>query len=557
MARDSQRKTQRTEVAEVSSSAPRIAEHTRYINARGNRNGVAAARALQDAFAVGQRIAQDEMIKRNDEGVDRAIAARATGEERDAADDNFGYNKAWDQLDAEYDFNAIQKELPELLRGFNAEERSEAEVQQFITSYFQEQFGGLENLTDSEYAKALAPALLELETNLIAEHRDQQIAAVQEEQRTKIFANAEADFQKTGELDYQKLFDQTGTFFEGADKKVVLWESIYEIAVQNGRPDLIENVPPQINGIPTGIDDPLKQAEHQQHIAAATNVAGNKLEAEEAALEAANENRVANIQMLIVDKMFAGQDATEELYQLSRLLPEAGGPTFSEYKSVEAFINGTEDRNERNSPSESAVAHLWNGIYTGEAGLSDIFDARVNGYLGSGNTANALMKSMMAAVPADSSGSGGGAFSPAAQAGAYRTSLNDRYNPQRQGPMGPLDGTLSVIRNEAITEYNNLLQEGVEPRLAFEQVSEKFDVSVDRLKPESLSDTGSQSQSATAQSLGLTINPQRAKAFGAGEMSLEEFTSGRSIYEVVLQLQNTEGLSPEDLDAIAKRFPSN
>ena len=112
MARGSTRKTERVAVADPQLRPPRIEDHTRYINSRASRNGVAEAQALRDAFTVGQDIAEDKLREQYQEGVDRAITQRALGEGRDDTDENIGYNKAWDQLDAEYDLNRVKEELP-------------------------------------------------------------------------------------------------------------------------------------------------------------------------------------------------------------------------------------------------------------------------------------------------------------------------------------------------------------------------------------------------------------------------------------------------------------
>lgn len=554
MAREQQRKTTRVEVKDAQLSPPRIEEHTRYINARGGRNGVRAAEALQDAFKVGQKIAEDQMRQKNTEGVNRAIAARAAGTERDVDDENFGYNKAWDQLDAEYDYNLMEKELPEILRGMDAENQPEADVQATITQYFEDNLKGIDLEGDDEYAKFLAPRLVELETKLIAEHRDAVIGQVREDQRTKIFANAQADFVKNGTLDYQKLFDQTGTFFEGSDKKVVMWETIYDTAIEAGRPDLIEDVPDTINGIPSGINDPALQDQHRAAVSAAHSVAARKLAAKEAEQKANYEQQVKDTQLLMVEKYINGENV-DDLVESLRVNPEA---KFSDVTAAINFAQTEITYDEDISPQRDAQAALWGEIHRGNVSITDVLEAHNNGLNGFGKQAHTELRAQLSAVvaaeKAKAAASQGESIGP--QITAYRGQVTAAYNPQMQGALGPLDHTVNVLRNEAVSEYDRLVyDQGMPPREAMLQVREQFDAAYDRLKPDALSAAGSRSQSTNASAMGLTVSVADARRFANGEMELEAFAGTRSVDELILQIQNiADDLSQEELEAIAERF---
>ena len=547
MARGTQRKTERVEVNDPRVNDPRIGEHTRFINARGNRNGEQAAAALQEAFSVGSRFAHDVKVRRNEEGVDRALTSRASGAERDTDDTNFGYNQAWDKLDAEYDFNIVQKELPELLRGFDAENKTEAEVQGFISDYMASQFGGIEDLGDSEYAKALAPQLLGFEALMLAGHRDSQIEKIREEQRGKLTANFQNAYVETGALDYQKLFDETGVFFEGSDKKVVMWETLYDIAIKAGDPDLIRNMPEQINGIPTGITDPKLLDEHRAAVAQATSVAARELAAAEAQLKAENKQSVFDTQLLIAERAF-NEEPYGDLVMQMRNNPEA---TYSDLTSAANFGQAQLSKFEGRSMKLPETAELWSAIYSGQASLSHVMDAYAAATLGGGPQAMEEARQMMAAVTAQQQASQRG---NSVSLGTYRTEIASVYNPQRQGPFGGLDNKLLDIRTEAVSEYNRLtLEENMSPREARDQVRDQFDAAVDRIKPESLAEAGSSSQSATARAQGLTMTPSHVNRFVSGEIDLAEFVGPRTEEELYIQLRIMD-LTIDEQEAIARKL---
>jgi hypothetical protein len=552
MARGTQKQSRRVEVADPRLSPVSIQEHTRYINARADRSGIRAAEALQNAFQTGVQELDKEIDRRNLSGQERAIAARATGTGRDAEDENFGYNQAWDTLDAEYDMNLAAKELPELLRGFNAEERDEAEVQAFITDYYENTFGGVELMPESAYTQYVAPKMLELETAIIADHRDSKIAQIQEEQRSKIFANTEASFLATGELNYDKLFKETGVFFENEDKKIVLWETIYDLAIDQGRPDIIENMPKRINGVPSGIDDPKKQDEHRTAINAATAAASRKLATEEANLKGLNDQLLKDTQLQLVNTYIGGGDVSEYVNSI-RVNPES---TFSDITAAINFSQTEITDAQRASPDVPQQALLWGSIYQGETDMTQVIEAHNMGVNGFGPQANDELKAQLSAVRTIKAANAQGGQSNGPQITSYRGQLNDTYNPSRQGALGPIDPTLSVVRNEAINEFHRRVYEnGEDPRSAHDAVREQFDTTVDRLQPTALSELGGQSQSTSAKVLGLTITAADARRFANGEMSYEAFVGSRSGPELVSQLEGiAETLSLEDREKIAQQF---
>ena len=350
-------------------------------------------------------------------------------------------------------------------------------------------------------------------------------------------------------MDYNKLFEQTGVFFEGSDKKVVMWETIFDLAIESGRPDLIENVPTDINGIPTGSRDPEFLDEKRAALNAATTQAGRKLAALEAEQKANNEQALKDDQLLLVDTYIAGGDVTG-LVDSIRVNPES---TFSDITAAINFSQTELTYGEDTSPDMDGRARLWSDIYTGRASMSDVITFHNAGGNGFGDQSNQELRSMLAAVSTQSKGANG---SNGPTITAYRNELNQVYNPQLQGALGPIDQTMHQIRVEAIGEFNRrVIDDGESPREAMLAVREQFDAAVDRIQPSSISTTGSQSQSTNAQAMGLTITKADAVRFANGEMSYEAFIGPRQQQELILQIQAIgDELGQETLEQIAERI---
>lgn len=438
---------------------------------------VRAAQALQSAFGVGVQAATAIQTDRNATGRQEAIIERASGAQGPDADNKqAGYLRAWDELDANFDFSAAKAELPEMLRGANWEELGEEEVVGTINEYMESQFGGLDPA--SAYAETMAPKLLELQDALVTDHRSMQVAKIQEEQRTKIFANAEAALAENPEagVNYTDLFGQTGTFFDGSAKKEVFWDTLFELAVSTGDPSIIENVPAMMNGVPTGSKDPAFAQQRNAAINSAASVATKKAKDMDAAAKATAEGELFNAQLAIVDAVAQGQDP-ELLIESIRNNPEA---SFADITAAVNFGRSTLDENESQSPNLPGMDALWVGIYDGKATITDVLNAKTDGILGTGPQATQQFQTMLATAQrmqdAKKSGGDSGAV------GAFRSELTSRFNPQMAGPMAAIDPTMMHIRNNAISMYNDLvLTQGMDPAEANIQVRETFEPQADKV----------------------------------------------------------------------------
>jgi hypothetical protein len=548
MPRDTQRKTTRARVADPQVSDPRIEEHTRFINARGSRNDTATADALKQAFGVGEQFLNERTVRKNIEGGQAAEQDVAFGRDQDLANKNAGYQNGWSRLRAENDFNAAAGEFGEFLRGADLENMEEDQVQDAYNSFMSDRFAGSE--LDPEYAAAIAPKLVELELQTIADHRDMVIQGIQTEQSVMVFENLQSRYDETGEFDYQYLADETNRFFDGPEKNIKYAEMLFDFAIEEGLPSLIQNMPDRFpSGQPTIKNRPEYQDEIRAAEAAATNVAAKQLAAQQAALEQANKDSLFDTQLLMASKVIAGESVAAEVEML-RQNPEA---SFSTLTAAINFGQAQLDEGDSRSADLPMVATSWQGIYSGSVTLDDIMQQYADGSLGSGAQAQARAQAMMSAV---SSIRQSNARADSTDVATYRSELTKSYNPQKQGPLGPLDPVLLTIQNEALSEYNRrVLEVGESPRVARDAVREQFDAAVDRINPAALSPVGSSSQSQQARARGLTVTLQDAKRFANGDLEVATFVGQRGVPELLLQVQAiSSGLSQQELENIAKQL---
>lgn len=470
MPRHTRRRTQRADAPLEAERPVRLQTQRRFFTSSGNDSAVREARAIADAFQIGTEFLGDEFTRRNTAGARRAADDVASGRGRNEDDTNAGYMKAWDQLDAERDLNLAKKELPEILRGADWENLKEDQVQEVINKYAQENFEG----ADGFYKESLAPGLLELETNLIAEHRDMVVARVQTEQLSTINSNLQARFESTGEFDYKYAMEQTATFLDGADKKVAFWEMVRDVAVENGDPSILDNVPERFpSGDPTGVNDPRMQTDLRSWRREALGVQANMAAAEQEAIEAEEGQNIFNAQLALVDAIRNGRDGHAEMEHL-RSLP---GVDLSAISTARNFASSYRDDSNEVAAELPTVAGLWADIqeFSGSnpRGMQQrIWTALADGQLGNGRAGIDLyneMQNKLRSVAGDAEREDSKAVT------TWRSALNKQYAADKGGLMGSIDPVILRINLAAHNFYTAQLSAGDDPEKAFYETTQRFD----------------------------------------------------------------------------------
>lgn len=476
MARPTTRRTkQRVDVDMTQASVP-VQINRRFFSASGNDEGVRAARALENAFKSISGDADAIMRHNNDEGAAQAVAERAAGNvDRDADNEQAGYMRMWDELDASDDFRSYKDSLPQLLEDNNWDQLEEADLQALLSEHQKQLFAGIEDLGDSAYAQYLAPRLLQVETETITQHRENRLAEHRAEMNSKDLRDAKAQLARDGELDYTTMFIRNGAINSGPAKKEQWVQKIAQIALEAEDSSIIDNMPSHINGIPTGKDDPALQSEWNRARNAADSAAATRLAAEEKAKKKANEAALFQSQLDLVriglDPSVSAGEREARLQDLRDAIARNPEANIASLSSVDGYLKSRVDNLIDFSNNPVAEARLGSLIYRGEANIDDIVNAFNDGIYGGGDKAtDTLLKhlSILERQTKAAEGSSGKAYTE------LRLRLSEEYNPQLDS-FGAFDPLIREVRSDALNEYTTLvLDEGMSPREAYSKVTERY-----------------------------------------------------------------------------------
>lgn len=556
MPRNERERTQREDVALGAGAVEpaRLQSTRRFYTAQGNDRATREARALSQAFAAGTELFGAIQEKRNVEGARLAASQQATGEDRDPTNKNKGYVEAWDKLDAEADVNEIKKELPEILRGANWEELTEQEVQDLIDGYMREKFQGIN--PQSAYAEIWTPGALAINRELLAVHRDMQIQNIQTEQAQTIYSNTQARYEasaekdKNGEpipgtekFDYDYVADQTRIFFDGKEKRERNKEIIFDFAIQNGRPDIIENAPDRFaSGDPTGIREDVDA--YREALLAARAMQAKQIAASVKAQQDEQDAYNESLKWTIYNKHAAGQDISKEM-ALFRARAEDGLADFGDYSEVKNFTDGQLAEFEEQSPNYPYASALWTDIYNGVAGYSHVYQARQNGELGHGKTADDLMQRMMSTIERMTPS---GDQARSAEVSAYRKQITDAFNPQLGGMFAKMDMTRYHVRNQALADYNDrVLEQGEAPVEAMRAVIDKYNSLLEGLDATGLTADKMASMTSSQFAGQFVFTPDTIGQIVSGDIDFADAISGVPTFVWQTQLMQAidEGIVSE------------
>lgn len=558
MARNERRRTTREETPVGQSTREvQLRESRRFYTANGYEGPQRIASALQRAFQTGVDTYGQHLDRQNEKGARQAASDFATGN-KDIDQKTKGYLDAWDSLEAERDVNDMKRELPEILRGANWEELSEGEVQGIIDDYMRGKFEGID--PQSAYASIWTPGALAINKELLGVHGDMQLQNIQLSQRQDIIGNLQSRFEASAEVDengepiagtetfdYEYLADQTRIFFDGQEKRVTFIESVFDFAIRNGRPDIIENAPDRFGkdgkGDPTGIR--ADQDEYRAALEAARRAQAVKIKAAQDAQAEKDASTVASLQFAIYQKRVTGEDFSNELRTLRGMAID-GRADFGDYTAAKNFGDSQFDEGEEHAPDYAYASAMWTDIYNGQAGIRDIFKARQEGALGYGKTADDLMQRMMATVERMTPNRDAISRPEVTQ---YRSQLGQHYNPATKGPLQALDQTRFHVKNLALDDFNERVIKGEDPTEAYQAVRQKYDLVIENADPSFATKTSSSPEFVKAN----IITPAAIKSVINGEQSWSDLSSGipPHIAEEVLIIGVQEGtITKQDLEKI-------
>jgi hypothetical protein len=477
------RRSTRQEVDLNAQRPVELRESRRFLTSSGSDKATREAQALSNAFGAGTQLASALTAEQNLEGEQDAIVANAKGL-RDAQNQNFAYNKKWEEMNAERDYNLLEKTLREKLRGADWENLEESQVQQIITDEMAGMLAGAENL--EHYSRAVAPKLTELENTLIGAHRENWIEEEKAKDRSLIFTNISTRFEASkgpegtgpGVFNYEYLGEATDTMFDAAEKRETYWATIFDFAIRNGRPDIILDTPERFGDEKSDLtrsEDPLFQDKMRAAVTAATTKAALvQKEKDEATIAAADQSRF-DLQMEIYRRGQNGQPVGNLIEQMTRI----PNTTLAHVTAAKNFADSQFSENESRSPQFAQIGQLYANIHTGVGTAADqmaaVFDAVERGDLGRGKTGVENMNALIAKIEQYQTQ---GETLRKQSVAWNRTSINTRYNDATGGLLKGINPLMQRVKIDANDMYNDLILRGTDPQTALNDVIKVFDQQV-------------------------------------------------------------------------------
>ncbi len=459
-----------------------------------------------------------------------AQAEQATGKQRDTLNKAYGYNASWDGINAEDDARRAALEIDERLRGLDFENMTEEELNKVMDEEFSKRFAGAEQTP--AYLRVLAPLVKEYSDNKIADHRAMQIQNIKDMQAAKVMRNIEGRARDSGgDYDYEYAATKSNDLRDGPAKNEFYLSLLENYAIENGRPDVLENAP---DFYPSGQPTPTSLPKNARRVRNATSEARNVKKARETALtkavEKAQKERIRGASQEIATAIIENNPNSEQMLKRFARLP---GVTGSQILTLRSGFASVRDDIEEHAGDPTEVSLLYTSIYTDGAGYAQAEQAYRDGVFGSGRAGLAGLLAAYKTIDITTGGNGSWLTE------ADRTNMNmlkAMANPQLEGPVGKFDPKMSQIQSSAVFDYREARQSGTSAEDAMAKTYEATRQTVESNK--SVGD-GPDSEKAPKELIGYYLSGSTGDTLFRQQM----FTKG-------ITLEQIEGLALEPDDEL-------
>ena len=342
-----------------------------------------AARELADALGVTSKIFNSELDRRFQkaalEGTRAAIEGREPTEDELRRD---SFKLGFERVRTERSLVDTRRAVEEAYAGFDKTGTPE-ELNELIDGVFKSQYSGLdpEDDIDRQLMDGILGGLEQIRTEINTRHADD-ITQLQAEQiEGDLIVIARDDYEMDGEVDYAGLNERLRETVGGTRGNDILVSIVTDLAITNGRPDLIEKLPATWeDGTPSPrnvkrFTDALRNARiqaenqrlHNERLADAQDVEELKARRQQAESE-------------IMLGILSGRETTGSVAALMEqgvLLPNAA-------RTLLNFQESFSDDLSSGTVNDAASAELEVGLYTGDMTITDVIEAASEGRLGNG-----------------------------------------------------------------------------------------------------------------------------------------------------------------------------
>jgi|GEM_PF-6495671 len=277
--RNTRRLTERQQVELRPNSAPTIQRNNRFFSGRGNDQAVRDAQALADAFGaatqLGGQIAVERAREYSLKGQKAALEGRELTPEEQRSDSFMrGFQAVLDDR-AVIDFESRAVELYESL---DARNTTPEQVVEKLNELFASEYQGvdMEDDLDRESMQRIMPRLEEVQEKILAQHKADVGAALQDDIDASVSVAIEHELTTTGSLDLQAWNEKFFQLYGPKQANEELFTAVTSLAIRTGNPALIEELqatkhwesgaaaPGGMSDFNTQIQNALQQARAQE-----------------------------------------------------------------------------------------------------------------------------------------------------------------------------------------------------------------------------------------------------------------------------------------------------
>ena len=242
--------------------------HTR-IRTPGTGAAQDLVRSLQGFTNTGQRVANQYDREKQEERLEETKRLAEQGEldgltgnvDPELLKNSKEYFRSATVANAKSNYHTLRRELGEEYKELFDGDSSTAEVSKWLDTKLEENYTGLD---DVEVARELIPLMQQTRNALLGSHQDFYEGTQKNKRITEVNTNLEGDFELNGAIDYKKYRDELKSLRFSDDESVgILYEGIRDIAIREGKPELLDNLPDDIKNhtkINGKIDTAIKQA---------------------------------------------------------------------------------------------------------------------------------------------------------------------------------------------------------------------------------------------------------------------------------------------------------
>jgi hypothetical protein len=491
-----------------------------------------AAGQLMEALGVTQELAAKEGERRVARGEADAVAGDIDEDLRERSEN---YRSGVVKVQAEAGFIHASREMQEKLDALDLSSVEPDQLPEFlnraIDAAAMEQYDGLD---DPQEAEVVVPLLRKFREEYIGRIVEEQKAIADQEQTANLRTVAGgmyAAFTKGAEFDYNGLNERvTAVYGKTRRAQELSFGMIADIAIREGRPELLENLPEQwSNGAPTAKTIP----EYADKYRAALNQAMSNKAARET--EAAQRKNAADKEAVRVAELeaarqilFETRDPASAIAELMRL---PGADAASVFAIQSAWRSQRDDVEERPRDINMATT-LWSDIYAGKADIATVMSHYGIGTLGTGLKAKEEAQRMFAAVNQISNAASTNSNRIISE---HQQNLQGRYyNPVVHGPVGAHNGNRAMLSLESQAEYNQrVIVGGEDPTKVWQEVVTKYDALMEQV--------------GFNPAVEGSISSQAVRAGAYADRVIKAFAAGQATRDDLIKF----GANPERIEALA------